>query len=80
MPMTTNSEQPSENPNSTSSARQSLVRAGESAAAVDAVVDEVAVVKAVAPMLRYMSWIQSLQLYQNVSGARPLCRRLRLPV
>lgn len=22
-------------------------------------------------MLRYMSWIQSLQLYQNVSGARP---------
>lgn len=55
MPMTTNSEQPSEKPNNTSSARQRLVRAGESAAAVDAVVDEVAVVKAVAPMLRYMS-------------------------
>lgn len=49
------------------------MRAGESAAAVDAVVDEVAVVKAVAPMLRYMSWIQSLQLYQNVTKGQSLC-------
>ena len=50
MPMTTNSEQPSENPNSTSSARQSLVRAGESAAAVDAIADEVSAVKVVTPV------------------------------
>ena len=50
MPMTTNSEQPSENPNSTSSARQSLVRAGESAAAVDLLFGVVAAVKVVTPM------------------------------
>ena len=50
MPMTTNSEQPSEKPNSTSSARQSLVRAGESAAAVDLLLGVVAAVKVVTPM------------------------------
>ena len=50
MPMTTNSEQPSENPNSTSSARQSLVRAGERAVAFDLLLGVVAAVKVVTPM------------------------------
>ena len=50
MPMTTISEQPSEIPYSTSSAWQSLVRAGESAAAVGLLLGVVAAGKVGTPM------------------------------
>ena len=50
------------------------MRAGESAAAVDAVVDEVAVVKAVAPMLRNMSGSGLCNSSRTRQGTAPLSR------